>query len=150
MNTIIVKTNDSTQTIDQVQVVTKDGTPTIITAMDKVNYDFYDTAIGRAPNHIITKRIKNDLHVSFEEEGQESDLIIEGFYDNPDSALIGIAEDGEYYYYIPDTGETYDYVTQLEMGDVEGQALGGTDYVAAAIPWWIPAAAGLGLVGISR
>ncbi|WP_201607743.1 Ig-like domain-containing protein [Psychrobacter immobilis] len=147
MNTIIVKTNDATQTIDQVQVVTKDGKPTIIKAMDKVNYEFHDTAIGRAPNHIITKRLKNDLHVSFEEEGQESDLIIQGFYDNPDSALLGIAEDGEYYYYIPDTGETYDYVTQLKVGDVEGQALGGTEYVAI-VPWWIPAAAGVGLVGI--
>ncbi|MEN8624987.1 Ig-like domain-containing protein, partial [Psychrobacter proteolyticus] len=149
MNTIIVKTNSATQTIEQVPVVTNNGTPTVITAMDKVNYEFHDTAIGRAPNHIITKRIKNDLHVSFEKEGEDSDLIIEGFYDDPDAALIGIAENGEYYYYIPDTGETYDYVTQLEVGDVEGQALGGEDYIAAAvIPWWIPAAAGLGLVGI--
>ncbi|MES1966243.1 hypothetical protein M0N77_13080 [Psychrobacter sp. AH5] len=38
--------------------------------------------------------------------------------------------------------------TQLEAGDVEGQALGGQDYTAVAvIPWWIPAAAGLGLIG---
>uniref|UniRef100_UPI0039B0D6C0 Ig-like domain-containing protein n=1 Tax=Psychrobacter maritimus TaxID=256325 RepID=UPI0039B0D6C0 len=149
MNTVIVKINDATQTIDQISVVTKDGVPTVITATNKVNYEFHDTAIGRAPNHIITKRVKNDLHVSFEKEGQESDLIIEGFYDNTDSALLGIAEDGEYYYYIPDTGETYDYVTQLEIGDIEGQALGGQEYVAvAAIPWWIPAAAGLGAVGI--
>ncbi|MGE6475231.1 Ig-like domain-containing protein, partial [Psychrobacter sp. NPDC078631] len=148
MNTIIVKTNDATQTVAQVQVVTKDGKPTIIKAMDKVNYEFHDAAIGRAPNHIITKRLKNDLHISFEEDGKESDLIIEGFYDEADSALLGIAEDGEYYYYVPDTGETYDYVTQLETGDVEGQALGGTEYIAAAIPWWIPAAAGLGLVGL--
>ncbi|WP_265089752.1 Ig-like domain-containing protein, partial [Psychrobacter sp. Pi2-51] len=148
MNTIIVKTNNATQTISQVDVVTQDGIPTIIKATNKVNYEFHDTAINRAPNHIITKRIKNDLHVSFEEEGESSDLIIEGFYDNADSALLGIAEDGEYYYYIPDTGETYDYVTQLEIGDVEGQALGGQEYVAAAIPWWIPAAAGVGLVGL--
>ena len=143
MNTIIVKTNDATQTIAQVQVVTKDGKPTIIKAIDKVNYEFHDTAIDRAPNHIITKRKGKDLHVSFEEEGEESDLIIEGFYDSPDSALLGIAEDGEYYYYIPDTGETYDYVTQLEEGAIEGQALGGQSYVAAAVPWWIPAASGL-------
>ena len=118
MNTVIVKINDATQTVDQISVVTKDGVPTVITATNKVNYEFHDTAIGRAPNHIITKRVKNDLHVSFEKEGQESDLIIEGFYDNTDSALLGIAEDGEYYYYIPDTGETYDYVTQLEEGAV--------------------------------
>ncbi|WP_201551171.1 Ig-like domain-containing protein [Psychrobacter fjordensis] len=148
MNTIIVKTNDVHKTINQIEVVTQDGVPTVIQATDKVNYEFHDTAINRAPNHIITKRIKNDLHVSFEENGEDSDLIIEGFYDNPDSALVGIAEDGEYYYYIPDTGETYDYVTQLENGDVEGQALGGEEYIAAAIPWWIPAAAGIGLVGL--
>ncbi|MGP9493181.1 Calx-beta domain-containing protein, partial [Psychrobacter sp. AOP7-B1-24] len=149
MNTIIVKINDATQTISQVQVITKDGIPTVITATDKVNYEFFDTAINHAPNHIITKRLKNDLYVSFEEAGVESDLIIEGFYDHTDSALLGVAEDGEYYYYIPDTGETYDYVTQLEVGDVEGQALGGEEYIAAAIlPWWIPAAAGIGLVGL--
>ncbi|MDN3454657.1 Ig-like domain-containing protein, partial [Psychrobacter sp. APC 3350] len=148
MNTIVVKTNDATQTISQVEVITKDGVPTVIKATDKVNYEFHDNAINRAPNHIITKRIKNDLHVSFEEEGEDSDLIIEGFYDSADSALLGIAEDGEYYYYIPDTGETYDYVTQLDVGDVEGQALGGENYVAAAIPWWIPAAAGVGLIGL--
>jgi hypothetical protein len=40
-----------------------------------------------------------------EDDGQDSDLIIEGFYDDTDSALIGLAENGEYYYYIPDTGE---------------------------------------------
>ncbi|MBH0095584.1 cadherin-like domain-containing protein, partial [Psychrobacter sp. NZS113] len=148
MNTIIVKTNDVHKTVNQIEVVTQDGMPTVIQATDKVNYEFHDTAINRAPNHIITKRIKSDLHVSFEENGEDSDLIIEGFYDNPDSALVGIAEDGEYYYYIPDTGETYDYVTQLENGDVEGQALGGEEYIAAAIPWWIPAAAGIGLVGL--
>ncbi|MEL0620464.1 Calx-beta domain-containing protein, partial [Psychrobacter proteolyticus] len=148
MNTIMVKTNNATQTVAEVAVVTKDGKPTIIQAMEKVNYEFHDMVIGRAPNHIITKRIKNDLHVSFEENGKDSDLIIEGFYDSADSALVGIAEDGDYYYYIPDTGETYDYVTQLEVGDVEGQALGGEEYVAAAIPWWVPVAAGLGLAGL--
>ncbi|WP_394123615.1 hypothetical protein, partial [Psychrobacter nivimaris] len=148
MNAIVVKTNDATQTISQIEIITKDGTPTVIKAVDKVNYEFHDKSINRAPNHIVTKRIKNDLHVSFEKEGKDSDLIIEGFYDSADSALVGIAEDGEYYYYIPDTGETYDYVTQLNIGDVEGQALGGQEYVAAAIPWWIPAAAGIGLVGL--
>ncbi|MEC5210582.1 CshA-type fibril repeat protein, partial [Psychrobacter sp. PL15] len=150
MNIIIVKTHNANSTINEVQVITEDGKPTIINAVDKVNYEFHDTAIGRAPNHIVTKRIKNDLHVSFEKDGQDSDLIIESFYNKKDISLLGIGEDGEYYYYIPDTGETYDYVTQLEIGDVEGQALGGTEYIAAAgMPWWIPAAAGLGLVGLA-
>ena len=157
MNTIIVKTNDATQTLSQVQVVTKDGIPTVIQAADSVNYEFLDTSIGYAPNHIVTKRIDNDLHVSFEETGMDSDLIIEGFYDSKDSNLLGIAESGEYYYYIPDTGQTYDFVTQLDIGAVEGQALGGQGFsslaaipfgAAVMTPWWISVAAGLGTVGV--
>ena len=56
-------------------------------------------------------------HISFENDGQGPDLIIEGFYDNADSALIGIAEDSGYYYYLPDTGDVTDYVTELQMGE---------------------------------
>ena len=61
--------------------------------------------MARAPNHIVTKRVGNDLHVLMEDDGQDTDLIIEGFYNDPDSALIGLAEDGQYYYYLPDTGK---------------------------------------------
>ncbi|MBU5618085.1 hypothetical protein KPY62_13490, partial [Psychrobacter sp. TAE2020] len=157
MSTITVKVNNQTKTIAEHTVVTKDGVPTIIKAINKVNYELFDQSIGRAPNHIITKRVNNDLHISFEEEGIESDLIIEGFYSETDSALIGIAEDGSYYYYIPDTGEVADYVTELLAGDVEGQALGGNSQV---LPWWVGASsegfnalpwlvglAGIGLIG---
>nr|WP_241878940.1 VCBS domain-containing protein [Psychrobacter sp. PraFG1]UNK05579.1 VCBS domain-containing protein [Psychrobacter sp. PraFG1] len=87
----------------------------------------------------MTKRVGNDLHVSMEDNAQDSDLIIEGFYDDTNSALIGLAEDGEYYYYVPDSGEVVDYVTQLQVGDIEGQALGGESQVA---PWWVGATEG--------
>lgn len=132
MKTVIVKVNNDTQTIAEHAVITQDGKPTIIKASQKVNYELIDKATGHAPNHIITKRVGNDLHVSMEDEGKDSDLIIEGFYDHPDSALIGLAENGEYYYYIPDTGEVVDYVTELQIGDIEGQALGGESQLA---PW---------------
>lgn len=157
MKTVIIKVNNTEKTIAEHQVVTKDGQPTVIKATNQVNYELVDKATGRAPDHIITKRVGKDLHVSIEDEGQESDLIIEGYYNQPDSALIGLAEDGEYYYYVPDTGEVADYVTELEAGDVEGQALGGESQVA---PWWMGAVdggfnalpwlvglAGLGIVG---
>ena len=45
MNTIIVKTNDATQIVSQVEVVTKDGVPTVIKATDKVNYEFLSPMI---------------------------------------------------------------------------------------------------------
>ncbi|WP_201538276.1 VCBS domain-containing protein [Psychrobacter sanguinis] len=166
MKTVIVKVHNSKQTIQEIQAVTKDGQPNIITAIKNVNYEFFDESIGRAPNHVITKRIDNNLHVSFEREGKETDLIIEGFYKSTKKqneanhideeasnyqALIGMAEDGNYYYYIPDTGQVYDYVTQLEVGATEGQALGGEEMLA---PWWVTAPVGfpwwlgLGLIPI--
>nr|WP_241879484.1 Ig-like domain-containing protein [Psychrobacter sp. PraFG1]UNK06295.1 Ig-like domain-containing protein [Psychrobacter sp. PraFG1] len=139
MKTVIVKVNTATQTIAEHTVVTQDGQPTVIKAVQKVNYELFDPATGHAPNHIVTKRIGNDLHVSMEDNAQDSDLIIEGFYDDTNSALIGLAENGEYYYYVPDSGEVVDYVTQLQVGDIEGQALGGESQVA---PWWVGATEG--------
>ncbi|SLJ85273.1 Ig-like domain-containing protein [Psychrobacter sp. DAB_AL43B] len=136
MSTITVKVNDQIKTITEHKVVTQDGKPTIIKAVDKINYELLDESTGHAPNHIITKRIDKDLHVSFEGDSENPDLIIEGFYDDIDSALLGMAEDGSYYYYIPDSGEVADYVTELETGDIQGQALGGNPQIA---PWWIGA-----------
>ncbi|VEG14017.1 beta strand repeat-containing protein [Moraxella cuniculi] len=137
MKNIIVKINDAVQTVQEVNVVTNDGQPTVIKATKNVNYQFIDRATGRGPDHIVTKRVGQDLHISLEDEGKESDLIIEGFYDQDGAAaLIGQAENGQYYYYVPDTGEVADYVTQLVPGDIEGQALGGESVVA---PWWLGA-----------
>ncbi|MFC0821412.1 hypothetical protein, partial [Moraxella marmotae] len=136
MKNIIVKINDAVQTVQQVTLVTNDGQATVIKAAKNVNYQFIDQATGRGPDHIITKRVGKDLHVSLEDEGQETDLIIEDFYDNDAAALIGEAENGQFYYYLPDTGEVADYVTQLAIGDVEGQALGGNPVAA---PWWLGA-----------
>ena len=139
MSTISIKVNDQVKTIAEHKVVTQDGRPTVIKASSKVNYELLDEATGRAPKHIITKRINKDLHVSFEDDSENADLIIEGFYDETDSALIGLAEDGNYYYYIPDSGEIVDYVTELQIGDIEGQALGGQ---SQATPWWVGASEG--------
>ena len=147
MKAILVKTHNESKTLQEVRVITQDGRPTIIKAERHLNYEFFDESIGHAPNHIITKRMGNDLYVSFEENGQEVDLIIESFYDYPESALIGISENSSYYYYVPDTGEVEDYVTQLKAEEIEGQALGG-EHVAAPLwlpipsgfhfPWWVP------------
>ncbi|WP_114700181.1 Ig-like domain-containing protein [Psychrobacter proteolyticus] len=142
MKTITVKANNQVGTVTEHTVVTQTNTPTVIKATDKTNYEIFDTVEGRAPKDIITKRVDKDLHVSFENDIQNTDLIIEGFYDNIDSALIGVADDGSYYYYVPDTGEMTDYVTELQMGEVQSQSLGGNSY---ATPWWIGATEAEGL-----
>lgn len=153
MRNISIKIHNTSELVQQIQVVTKDGTPTLIQAQKGVNYEFVDDVTGRALQHIVVKRQDKDLHLSFEENGQEADLIIENFYSFKDSALIGLAEEGQYYHYIPDTANLQDYVTQLNNGDIEGQALGGKGF---AEPWWVSGGAegsvfpfllGLGLIG---
>lgn len=153
MKNITIKIQNASQLVEQVQVVTKDGEPTIIPAQKSVNYEFVDNETGHALQHIVTKRQDDDLYLSFEDNGQEADVIIENFYAYKDSALIGLAEEGQYYYYIPDTANLNDYVTQLNNGDIEGQALGGKGF---AEPWWVtggsdvnvfPFLLGIGLLG---
>lgn len=131
---VTVKVYNTTQVVKELTLTTHDGKPDVIKADKNVNYEFFDYSIGHAPNHIITKRLGNDLHVSFEREGEQDDLIVEGFFNSEHHDLVGLAENGNYYYYIPDTGEVADYVTQLQDLDVEGQALGGEPI---ASPLWI-------------
>lgn len=152
MQSITVKVNRANQTTQEAAIITNDGKPTIIKAANKVNYEFINNATGRGPEKIITKRVGKDLHISFE-DGGESDWIIEGFYNKGERALIGLGEDGQYHYYIPDTGSASDYVTKLANGDVEAQVLGMDSYPA---PWWIGASKGsggyawlLGLAGLA-
>ncbi|UNU73254.1 Ig-like domain-containing protein [Moraxella nasovis] len=132
MKNIIVKVQGTNQTLGQIKVVTKDGKPTSVKTQHNANYEFIDEKTGVAPDHIVTKRVGNDLHIALDDDGA-TDLILEDFYDSENIALIGQAENGEYYYYIPDTGEVADYVTNLALGDIEGQALGGSSLTA---PWW--------------
>lgn len=79
MQSITVKVNTVKQTVQEATIITNDGKPTIIKAANKVNYELVNNATGRGPEKIITKRVGKDLHISFE-DGEESDLIIEGFY----------------------------------------------------------------------
>ena len=134
MKAIIVKVQNTQATINTETVMLGENQPTVIAAGRGVNYEFLEQSSGHAPDHIITKRVADDLHVSFAEDGATANLILRDFYSNAEQALMGIAEDGNYYYYIPDTAEVADYVTQLAPGDVEGQALGGP---AQPSPWWV-------------
>lgn len=134
MNTIVVKVNDASKTVAEHYVVFSDANPTIIKASGNVNYELINQDTGLAPHHIITTRLANDLIIAFDKKGVETDLVIEDFYKYSDSALIGQTSTGDYYYYIPDTAEVSDYVTQLVDADSQGNALGGP---SQSNPWWI-------------
>lgn len=67
--------------------------------------------------------------------------------------MIGLGEDGQYHYYIPDSGDLANYVTKLANGDVEAQVLGADSYPN---PWWVGASTDsggfawlLGLAGLA-
>ena len=136
MSAITIKVHNQAQNVANVAITTKDGQPTVIKAMKQVNYEPVDESTGHAPHHLITKRVNQDLQVSFDEDIETPDLIIEGFYEHSESQLIGLAENGSYYYYTPDSGEYADYLTIMPEGAVEGHALGGA---ARSTPWWVGA-----------
>lgn len=133
MKTIKVIENTADTVIAEHMVVTQSGEPTVLESNGQVNYELVDEEYNVAPDHIVTIRDGDDLHISFDADDNEVDLVIKGFYSYADNALIGMAEDGGYYYYVPDTGEIADYVTKLEQYDTAGQALGGE---AQSTPWW--------------
>ena len=147
MKNIIVTTVDSSGVVAKNTL--SDNGPTVINATKNANYEFFDNVKGYGPDHIITRRVDDDLKVSFDRSGTEEDLIIRDFYqENNNSALVGASKEGEPYYYIPDSAEQADYVTQLQDGAVQGNALGGEEFVQ---PWWmggLPVLAALGIASI--
>ncbi len=125
MKTVVVKVFNKKGVVEEVVATTKSGELTLLQARENVNYELVDEQTGKAPDHILTKRVKDNLLISFEKEGKKAELVIENFYQFSDKeALIGVAENGSYHYYIPDTGEVSDYVGNLKAGEIEGQALG--------------------------
>ncbi len=126
MKNITVKVNNKSELLATHQLATKSKEPLIIDAMKNVNYELINADTNVAPQHIVTKRVGDDLHLSFDADDQDTDLVIQNFYTEGDqSALVGQAEDSNYYYFIPDSGEVQDFVTELASDDIEGQALGG-------------------------
>lgn len=132
--TIAIKAFNKKEMVKEVVATKKSDELTILQAHPGVNYELFDETTGKAPDHIVAKRRGDDLLVSFEKEGSKAELLIENYYKYSDGqALIGVAEDGNYHHYIPDTGEVSDYVGQLKAGEIEGQALGSE---SISTPYW--------------
>ncbi|KNC90503.1 Ig-like domain-containing protein, partial [Trabulsiella odontotermitis] len=87
--------------------------------LKNVNDDF-------APENITLKRVGKALHVIQEGDTQPS-IIIEDYFDgdpnNP--VLLGMAEDGQLYAYVPLSGEGYDTGYLIADGNLSPVALGG-------------------------
>ena len=149
---ISVKINNGNTTIETVKLNTS-AKKVIIKAQPNVNYELVDEATQYALEMIDTKRVGNDLHIAFEgtDINKESDLVLEGYYEHDNTELVlGMAEDGQYYAYVPQSGVESDAVTLLADQVFAPQALGGNSVTApfwAFNPNWLWVAAGVAAVG---
>lgn len=92
----------------------------------KFTIELQDSVTGRAPQMVKTKRVGNNLHLIFAgDDENNTDVILEDYYRNEDLRLIGQSEDGQYYEYVPTTGEMSDYTLLLKDGSSSTIALGG-------------------------
>ena len=152
---ISIKVNSSKQTIETIKLNTASD-KLVIKAQAHVNYGLVDEVTQYAPETIDTKRVGNDLQIAFEgtDINQETDLVIEGYYENNNTELlIGMAENGKYYAYVPQSGIESDAITMLADQVFAPQALGGKEFAA---PLWLLnpnwlwlAAGGLAVGGIA-
>ena len=149
---ISVKINNGNKTIETVKLNSANQ-KVIIKAQPHVNYELVDEATQYAPEMIDTKRVGNDLHIAFEgtDINKESDLVLEGYYEHDNTELVlGMAEDGQYYAYVPQSGVESDAVTLLADQVFAPQALGGNSVTApfwSFNPSWLWVAAGVAAVG---
>ena len=149
---ISVKINNGNKTLETVKLNSANQ-KVIIKAQPHVNYELVDEATQYAPEIIDTKRVGNDLYIAFEgtDINKESDLVLEGYYEHDNTELVlGMAEDGQYYAYVPQSGMESDAVTLLADQVFAPQALGGNSVTApfwAFNPSWLWVAAGVAAVG---
>jgi hypothetical protein len=137
---------DSAKFVDIPQVGTS-GKALTVKAVPGGKYQLMDASTGFAPENIRATRLGKDLQVFFEGRGQ-ADLVIEDYYEvTPEgfNGLIGEAESGRFYEYIPESAVGNTAVPLLADGSTQvGMALGGAEINASgAAVGALVAAAGL-------
>ena len=116
-------------------------------AVRGARYVLSDKSSGFAPENITVKRVGKDLQVFLEgSEGQEPDLVLVDYFES-DCSLIGMAEDGAYYHYVPSDGDYTLLYGEMADGASAAYALGGENLGIGALV--MVAAAGLGALGIA-
>lgn len=110
------------------------GQAVTIKAEAGARYQLVDTETNYGPENIRASRQGKDLKISFE-GSNTTDLVIEDYYKvSPEgyNGLIGEAEGGKFYEYIPESASGMASVPMLaESGPVVGMALGGAEVAPA-------------------
>jgi hypothetical protein len=134
MATNIIKIIDSQdKVVSQTQVTS--GKSITVSAKEGQSYEFVSGATKRAPDEIKTTREGNNLKVEIKDGEEVSTTIIEDYYTNGEGDLVGLAEDGHYYSFVPqEMGADY-MATDLADGVSSFQALGSEG--DSMSPWWL-------------
>jgi hypothetical protein len=145
----VASENQVNQTVDIAQGAGAQGKPVVIQAKAGQKYQLVDIETKVAPHNIRAKRVGKSLQVYFE-DSQQADLIIEQYYDQMlggEGGLIGQAENGSLYEYIPEDADPAGLVPNLaDGGNLVGMALGNSQgFAVAAAPLLVAAAGGPGL-----
>jgi VCBS repeat-containing protein len=135
------------------------GNPTRITAKPDTRYELQDDLKGKGlgPDQVRGKRVGKNLYLMFEDNGKP-DVIIEGYYDPANlqqmPTIVGKAENGSIYEYIPHDPELSSMSTTLKDGttpailSLGGGPIAGGAFELAGLPIAAAAAAGGGLGGL--
>lgn len=106
------------------------GEAVTVKAVPGARYQLVDPQTGFGPENIRASRQGKDLKVSFE-ASQTTDLVVENYYavtSEGYNGLIGEAESGRFYEYIPESAVGLASVPMLaDSGQVVGMALGGAE-----------------------
>ncbi|ANQ21067.1 hypothetical protein BA893_05080 [Vibrio natriegens] len=144
---IIARNGD--QIVERYDIASDSGS-TAITAQDNVLYEVVDPTTGFAPQQVMFKRVDDTLEIRFGDESANvpADVVIEGYFQlDPPPKFIGLAEDGQYYYFVPQTGLTEDFIESLDDEDITFQSL-GYETVDNETVWWPMILGGVALAGL--
>ena len=130
---IKINQGKDSKALDIPQAGTK-GQAVTVKAVSGARYQLIDPETGYGPENIRASRQGKDLKVSFE-GSKTTDLVIEDYYKvsaETFNGLIGEAESGKFYEYIPENAAGMASVTMLaDAGQVVGMALGGAEVAPA-------------------
>ncbi|HHF3237448.1 TPA: hypothetical protein ACPJ2N_004369, partial [Vibrio alginolyticus] len=121
-----------------------------ITAQNDVLYEVVALSTGVAPQQVLFQRVGDTLEIRFDgtSVNAPADVILDNYFklDNPPK-FIGLAEDGLFYYFVPQSGLTEDLLESLDEDDASFQSL-GYDTVDEQTSWWPMILGGVALVGL--
>ncbi len=118
----------------------KAGKPLIVKAQSNVTYELKDVVKGVAPDQVLVRRKGKNLEIVLDVEGKQeeaeaaADIVVEDYFDAEGSRLVGVAEDGNYYTYVPQEGTTDLLSWNMDDADYSYHSLGYSD--ASAVAWW--------------